>query len=416
MELVITGVLAFAAGCLILWVVMSAKVKSMANLMTEKEKAHQMLMDELKRNAEQVGEMHRQQLDALRQQLESERKSWNEQQAQVQDKFSSIAGEILEKRSQTLHQENRRQMEEILRPLNEKLKDLDSAVNDTKKESAVNRNSLEILVKDLMSKAEIIGKDAVNLTHALKGNSKIQGDWGEMILEKMLEDSGLRKDEEYYVQENVKTDDGKNVRPDFIVRFPENRCVVIDSKVSLTAYATYMAAEGDKAREAALKEHLDSIRRHIGELAAVDYAKKVKDNIGYVLMFVPNEASYIVAVQREPSLIQEAYKKRIILISPSNLMMALQMAYNLWQTDKQTKNVEQIVKRGNELYAKFAGFVDTFQKMDKSIDDMRSQYNAAYNQLAGGKGNVVRQFEMLKDLGLNPSKAISGKMLDDAAE
>lgn len=409
MEIVMTAVVASVLGAAVTYLVFNVKIRSLHNLMEEKENSHKALVEELKSNARKMEE-------AMRRQLEEERASWNEQKSQVQNSFSAMAGEILEKKSINLHQENRRQMEEMLRPLNERLKDLDTAVNETKKESAVNRNSLEIMVKDLMAKAETIGKDAVNLTHALKGNSKIQGDWGEMILEKMLEDSGLRCGEEYYRQENVKTDDGRNVRPDFIVRFPENRCVVIDSKVSLTAYTEYVSAENDQKRDMALKAHLASVRKHIDELAAVDYSRKVRDNIGYVLMFVPNEASYIVAVQSDPTLIQTAYKKKIILISPSNLMMALQMAYNLWQTDRQTRNVEEIVRRGNELYGKFAGFVDTFSKMDKDIDDLRKSYDAAYRQLVSGKGNVVRQFEMLRDLGLNPAKDITRKVLDEADE
>lgn len=353
-------------------------------------------------------------VDGLKERLDAERKSWESQKGLIQQQFTALASDVLEKKSLNLYSENKKQMDDIIRPLTERLKDLDTAVNETKKESAVNKNSMEILIKDLMSKAQTIGDDAVNLTRALKGNSKIQGDWGEMILEKMLEDSGLKLGEEYYKQENTKTSDGLNVRPDFIVRFPENRCLVIDSKVSLTAYSNYMSAVDDASRATAIKEHLLSMRRHIDELAAVDYSKKVKDTIGYVLMFVPNEASYIVALQNDSNIIQYAYKKQIILISPSNLMMALQMAYNLWQTDKQTKNVEKIVERGNELYNKVAGFIETFSKLDASIDAMRKTYDTAYAQLASGRGNVVRQFEMLKDLGLNPSKSIPEKVLGDS--
>ena len=261
------------------------------------------------------------------------------------------------------------------------------------------------------SQTEKIGSDAANLTKALKGDSKMQGDWGEMVLETILENSGLRKDEEFFIQENTKDEEGKNYRPDVIVRFPEGRSVVIDSKVSLTAYSDALAAEDEAEQERLMKAHALSVRKHIDELAAKDYSKLVDDAIGFVLMFIPNETSYIAAMKQQPDLSRYAYQKKIIIISPSNLLMALQLAYNLWQYDRQNKNVEKIVKTAADLYDKVAGFEDTFMSVGDLITRLSGTFDKAKKQLYDGTGNVMRRVESLKGLGVTPKKQI--KELDN---
>ena len=251
-----------------------------------------------------------------------------------------------------------------------------------------------------------IGSDAANLTRALKGDSKMQGDWGEMVLETILENSGLRKDEEFFIQENTKDEEGKNFRPDVIVRFPEGRSVVIDSKVSLTAYSDAIAAEDDGERERLMKLHAASVRSHIDELAEKDYSTLVDDAIGFVLMFIPNETSYIAAMKQQPELSRYAYQKKIIIISPSNLLMALQLAYNLWQYDRKNKNVEKIVKTAADLYDKVAGFEDTFMGVGDLITRLSGTFDKAKKQLYDGAGNVMRRVESLKKLGVTPKKQI----------
>ena len=240
----------------------------------------------------------------------------------------------------------------------------------------------------------------------MKGDSKMQGDWGEMVLETILENSGLRKDEEFFIQENTKDENGKNFRPDVIVRFPEGRSVVIDSKVSLTAYTDALAAETDEERERLMKSHAQSVRKHIDELAEKDYSKLVEDAIGFVLMFIPNETSYIAAMKQQPDLSRYAYQKKIIIISPSNLLMALQLAYNLWQYDRQNKNVEKIVKTAADLYDKVATFEDTFTGIGDLITRLSGTYDKAKKQLYDGTGNVMRRVESLKNLGVTPKKQI----------
>lgn len=332
-----------------------------------------------------------------------------------------VAAEQLAVKQSALQENNRLQMDELLKPIKEQFADFKKSVEESKTQNEVNKkelqNTFEATMKlfqqeqqqavlNLKEQTEKIGSDAANLTKALKGDSKMQGDWGEMVLETILENSGLRKDEEFFIQENTKDEEGKNYRPDVIVRFPEGRSVVIDSKVSLTAYSDALAAEDEAEQERLMKAHALSVRKHIDELAAKDYSKLVDDAIGFVLMFIPNETSYIAAMKQQPDLSRYAYQKKIIIISPSNLLMALQLAYNLWQYDRQNKNVEKIVKTAADLYDKVAGFEDTFMSVGDLITRLSGTFDKARKQLYDGSGNVMRRVESLKGLGVTPKKQI----------
>ena len=331
------------------------------------------------------------------------------------------AAEQLAAKQSALQENNRLQMDELLKPIKEQFADFKKSVEESKTQNEVSKKELQNTfeatmklfqqeqqqaVSSLKEQTLKIGSDAANLTKALKGDSKMQGDWGEMVLETILENSGLRKDEEFFIQENTKDENGKNFRPDVIVRFPEGRSVVIDSKVSLTAYTDAIAADNDIDRERLLKAHALSVRKHIDELAEKDYSKLVDDAIGFVLMFIPNETSYIAAMKQQPELSRYAYQKKIIIISPSNLLMALQLAYNLWQYDRQNKNVEKIVKTAADLYDKVAGFEDTFTSVGDVLTRLSSTYDKAKKQLYEGSGNVMRRVESLKALGVTPKKQI----------
>lgn len=332
-----------------------------------------------------------------------------------------VAAEQLAAKQSALQENNRLQMDELLKPIKEQFADFKKSVEESKTQNEVNKkelqNTFEATMKlfqqeqqqavlSLKEQTSKIGSDAANLTKALKGDSKMQGDWGEMVLETILENSGLRKDEEFFIQENTKDENGKNFRPDVIVRFPEGRSVVIDSKVSLTAYTNALAAEDDAERERLMKAHAQSVRNHIDELAEKDYSKLVEDAIGFVLMFIPNETSYIAAMKQQPDLSRYAYQKKIIIISPSNLLMALQLAYNLWQYDRQNKNVEKIVKTAADLYDKVATFEDTFLGIGDLITRLSGTFDKARKQLYDGSGNVMRRVESLKGLGVTPKKQI----------
>ena len=331
------------------------------------------------------------------------------------------AAEQLAAKQSALQENNRLQMDELLKPIKEQFADFKKSVEESKTQNEVNKKELQStfeatmklfqqeqqqVVTSLKEQTSKIGSDAANLTKALKGDSKMQGDWGEMVLETILENSGLRRDEEFFIQENTKDEEGKNYRPDVIVRFPEGRSVVIDSKVSLTAYSDALAAEDEAEQERLMKAHALSVRKHIDELAAKDYSKLVDDAIGFVLMFIPNETSYIAAMKQQPDLSRYAYQKKIIIISPSNLLMALQLAYNLWQYDRQNKNVEKIVKTAADLYDKVAGFEDTFTGIGDLITRLSGTFDKAKKQLYDGTGNVMRRVESLKGLGVTPKKQI----------
>ena len=331
------------------------------------------------------------------------------------------AAEQLAAKQSALQENNRLQMDELLKPIKEQFADFKKSVEDSKTQNEVNKKELQSTfeatmklfqqeqqqaVTSLKEQTSKIGSDAANLTKALKGDSKLQGDWGEMVLETILENSGLRKDEEFFIQENTKDENGKNFRPDVIVRFPEGRSVVIDSKVSLTAYTDALAVDNDADRDRLMKAHALSVRKHIDELAEKDYSKLVDDAIGFVLMFIPNETSYIAAMKQQPELSRYAYQKKIIIISPSNLLMALQLAYNLWQYDRQNKNVEKIVKTAADLYDKVAGFEDTFTSIGDVLSRLSTTYDKAKKQLYEGSGNVMRRVESLKSLGVTPKKQI----------
>ena len=332
-----------------------------------------------------------------------------------------VAAEQLAAKQSALQENNRLQMDELLKPIKEQFADFKKSVEESKTQNEVNKKELQNTfeatmklfqqeqqqaVSSLKEQTSKIGSDAANLTKALKGDSKMQGDWGEMVLETILENSGLRKDEEFFIQENTKDENGKNFRPDVIVRFPEGRSVVIDSKVSLTAYTDALAAGNDEDRERLMKAHALSVRKHIDELAEKDYSKLVDDAIGFVLMFIPNETSYIAAMKQQPDLSRYAYQKKIIIISPSNLLMALQLAYNLWQYDRQNKNVEKIVKTAADLYDKVATFEDTFTGIGDLITRLSGTFDKARKQLYDGSGNVMRRVESLKGLGVTPKKQI----------
>ena len=390
-------------------------------------------------NIDQSNQHHASELQSLKAQMENERlfaeKLRAESDQQWAQKLESLkqemhrmtieqqkaAAEQLAAKQSALQENNRLQMDELLKPIKEQFADFKKSVEESRTQNEVNKKELQSTfeatmklfqqeqqqaVTSLKEQTSKIGSDAANLTKALKGDSKMQGDWGEMVLETILENSGLRKDEEFFIQENTKDENGKNFRPDVIVRFPEGRSVVIDSKVSLTAYTDALAAENDEERERLMKSHALSVRKHIDELAEKDYSKLVEDAIGFVLMFIPNETSYIAAMKQQPDLSRYAYQKKIIIISPSNLLMALQLAYNLWQYDRQNKNVEKIVKTAADLYDKVATFEDTFTGIGDLITRLSGTYDKAKKQLYDGTGNVMRRVESLKNLGVTPKKQI----------
>lgn len=332
---------------------------------------------------------------------------------QLNKDFQVLANQILEEKTSRFTVTNRENIEAILKPLNEKLIEFKSKVEETYDKESKQRFSLEERIRELVALNNQISNDANNLTKALKGNNKIQGNWGEMILESILEKSGLKKGEEYFVQETLKDElgntlqnnEGSRMQPDIIVEYPGGRKIVIDSKVSLNAYIKYVESEDDAEKAIAEKEHLISIKQHIDELSRKSYQDYI-DSLDFVMMFVPNEPAYILAMQLDSSLWDYAYRKRILLISPTNLIASLKVVADLWKREYQSRNAQEIANRGAMLYDKFVGFVDSLQDVGKSIEKSQRSYDKAFSQLKDGNGNLIRQAEMLKELGIKSQKQL----------
>ncbi len=332
---------------------------------------------------------------------------------EMNNEFKVLANEILQEKSKSFSEMNHERLAEILNPLKERLEGFKKTVEETYNNEARERFSLKEQIKELVERSESIGAEAKQLTHALRGDSKIQGDWGEMILESILEKSGLEKDREYFIQETLRDEeghtiqgsDGRKMRPDVIIRYPggENHQMVIDSKVSLTAYVNYVNAEDADEARLALKQHLVSVRKHIDELAGKSY----QDYVGkgdHVMMFIPNEAAYLAAMQADHALWQYAYEKKVLLLSPTNLIAALKLVADLWQRDKQTRNAIDIAEEGGKLYDKFAGFVEDMEKIGKSLNTTAMAYTDAMKKLKTGNGNLIGRVEKLKVMGVKAKK------------
>ena len=383
----------------------------------------------VKENALQQLEAERQHGEQLRNELQKQAEAKNRL---LQEEVRNMAAQMLDESREKMNTTDKERLDALLSPLKERLEAFNQTVTNNSKENTANKTEIkttfeeamkrlhaeqeltikamredqERAVKELREQTERIGNDAASLTQALKGDSKMQGDWGEMILDKTLEDCGLIQGQQYFLQENYKDKDGNNFRPDAVIVFPNEERAVIDAKVSLTAYQAAIREEDATERERYLKEHVSSIKKHVDELSAKNYEKLVPGCIGFVLMFVPYESGYSAALKTDPSILQYAYRKHIIILSPSNLLMALQLTHTMWQNFRMTKNVEEILHQSNELFDKFVTFAETFVKLGADIDRLQQDFNRAKGQLNEGKGNIVRRLEGLKTLGISPKKQI----------
>ena len=383
----------------------------------------------VKENAQQQLEAERKHGEQLRNELQKQAEAKNRL---LQEEVRNMATQMLDESREKMNTADKERLDALLSPLKERLETFNQTVTNNSKENTANkteikttfeeamkrlhaeqemtikamRESQERAIKELREQTERIGNDAASLTQALKGDSKMQGDWGEMILDKTLEDCGLIQGQQYFLQENYKDKDGNNFRPDAVIVFPNEERAVIDAKVSLTAYQAAIREEDATERERYMKEHVASIKKHVDELSAKNYEKLVPGCIGYVLMFIPYESGYSAALKTDPSILQYAYRKHIIILSPSNLLMALQLTHTMWQNFRMTKNVEEILYQSNELFDKFVTFAETFVKIGTNIERLQQDFNKAKGQLNEGKGNIVRRLEGLKTLGISPKKQI----------
>ncbi len=374
------------------------------------EKQNQQLLNEY--NAE---------IAELKTRLEEQSKQNKESLKQLEDtnskmiiEFENLANKVLDIQSKKLSEQNKNNISQVLDPLRQQLGDFKKKVEDVYDKETKDRQSLFHEIKGLKELNSKISQDAINLTNALKGESKTRGNWGEVILERVLEASGLKKGREYDAQESYRSEAGKLYFPDVIIHLPDDKDVVIDSKVSLNAYDKYFSAEDDVTRQTALDEHIASIRLHIKELNAKSYDELIGVNsLDMVLMFVPIEPALILAFESDDSLFHEAFSKGIFLVSPSTLTMNLQIIHNMWRYEYQNKNAQDIASRAGKLYDKFVGFVEALQDVGDKIDKAQESYQTASSRLISGKGSVVSQTEALKKLGAKTKKSIPDTILNE---
>jgi len=353
----------------------------------------------------------------LQEKLEENKKEVEQLQEKFINEFENLANKIFEEKSSKFTEQNKANLDQILKPLNEKIKDFEKKVEETYDKESKERFSLAREIKGLQELNQQMSKDATNLTNALKGDSKTMGNWGEVILESILEKSGLAKNREYFIQESHVTDEGKRLQPDVIVKLPENRNIIIDSKVSLVAYDRYCSIEDEKEKEVELKSHIVSIRNHINNLSAKNYQTIYElESLDFVIMFLPIEPAYSLAAQNDWTLVNEATEKNIVLISPSILLIALKTISSLWRREFQNRNAFEIAKKSGALLDKFKLLVDDLISVGNNLRTTKDNYDKAMNKLVDGKGNLIIKTEKIRELGAKATKTLPQNIIDRAKD
>ncbi|GAB3814962.1 DNA recombination protein RmuC [Pontibacter rugosus] len=329
--------------------------------------------------------------------------------------FQSISNQVLMTNAEHFNKSSSENLERILSPLKERIKEFEAKVDQTYEKSLKDSISLKEQITQLATLNQQMSQDAINLTKALKGENKTQGNWGEYLLESLLEKSGLRKGVHYEREEVRQNDDNKVYRPDVIIRLPEGKHLIIDSKLSLVAYEAYCSCEDDHQQEVYLRSHINSIRTHFTDLGRKDYHRLAGINSpDFVMMYIPLEPAFSLALQHDHDLFTDAFDRNIVLVTTSTLLATLRTVAGVWRQEDQKRNVIKIAEESGKLYDKFVGFVDDLKTIGKHLENSQSSYNSAMNKLTEGKGNLIRRVEILRELGAKTSKTIDGNLLQEA--
>ena len=366
----------------------------------------------------------RSQVAALGATLAAERAAQEEKLALLDDardrmthQFRALADDILEEKSRRFTEQNQTNLGQLLDPLKTRLQEFQSKVDQVYVQESKDRSALAQQVTSLLEMNQRLADEAKDLTQALKGSTKAQGDWGEVVLERILEAAGLRRGHEYIMQETIAREDASRARPDVILHLPGDRKLVVDAKVSLLDYGTYCGTADEALRKHAAARHCASLRDHIRELAGRNYQHLPGlETLDFVILFVPIEPAFLLALETDNQLWVNAWEKNILLVSPSTLLFVVRTVAHLWRQEEQARNVQQIADRGAELYDKFAGFVDDLSKVGARIEQTRNAYDAAFDKLTRGRGNLVRQVEMLRALGVQPTRRLPRQLTQRAED
>ena len=352
-------------------------------------------------------------LDQEKKQMQEKLALLDEARESMYVEFKNIANEIFENKQKVFSEKSGEQLDSLLKPLSERIKDFEKKVEETYSRESKERFSLIKEVKNLQDLNARIGQDAVNLTNALTGQTKTQGTWGEIVLERVLEKSGLQKGREYDIQVSVKNEEGSRLQPDVVVHLPEGKDVIIDSKVSLTAYERFCSVEEEDKRQQALREHIQSLRNHIKALSDKDYQKLVDvRSLDFVLLFLPVEAAFSIAIQHDADLFGEAFDKNIVMVAPSTLLATLRTIQNIWRYEQQNRNAQEIADRAGSLYDKFVNFVRDLEEIGDKLNSAQKSYDKAHNKLSSGRSNLVSKAESMRELGAKVSKKLPSRLIE----
>lgn len=380
------------------------------------EEEHQVLQSECQEK-DRIGHQLNSEILIYKERLQNLEKQQSENEKHLKEQFENLANRILKTNSESFSEQQQQKLSLILNPLKEKLQSFERKVEETHKEDIREASSLKEQIKNLQELNNRISKEAQDLTNALLGQSKTRGNWGEVILESILEKSGLVKNQEYLVQQSFQSPDGRRLQPDVIIQLPENKHLVIDSKLSLAAYERFANEDDKQLQDQALREHLGSMRQHIKELGAKNYQQLYGlESLDFVLMFVPVEPAFNAAVSHDQQLYLDAFENNIIIVSHSTLLATLRTIASIWRQEKQNRNALQIADEGGKMYDKLRIFVDTMNDLGNRLRQMDTDYDKAMNQLINGRGNLVGRAEKMRKLGARASKQIEGVNEDESEE